>query len=114
MTVSVKIFTGGSIVATVTYKPGFLVDVKVSRPFLNNKIIYRVSHPKNGQIAGELSEVLDKYFNEWIFESRSDLLPEIPPRVGTAREHKSLFLAATRILQKDFTAYGYDVRVSFE
>jgi len=45
MTVSVKFFTGGSIVATVTYKPGFLVDVKVTRPFLNNKIIYRVSHP---------------------------------------------------------------------
>ncbi|MFH0959256.1 MAG: hypothetical protein V1897_11190 [Pseudomonadota bacterium] len=114
MTVSLRIFTSGSLLATVTYKPGFLVDVKVARPYISKKFVCRPPYPKNNQFAGELSEVLDKYFNESIFESRSDLLPEDPPRVGTARDHKSLFLTATRILEKDWNPNGYEFQVSFE
>ncbi len=114
MTVSVKIVIDDSIVATITYKPGFLVDVKVASPFLDNKTVWSLCHRENGQIDGELSEALDKYFNEWIFESRSDLFPQDTPRVGAAREHKSLFLAATRILEKDLTPNGYRFEISFE
>jgi len=89
------------------------VDVKVTRSFRTQKIAFKGSNPGNKNIEGDLPEMLDKYFNEWIFESRSDLLPDEPARVGAAREHKSLFLNATRILEKDLIRMGYRFEVSF-
>ncbi|MCX5872121.1 MAG: hypothetical protein NTY51_02660 [Deltaproteobacteria bacterium] len=114
MIVSVEIRHGDSLVAEIIYEPGFLVDIRVEKPFRVKRIGYRVSHHQHERLSGSWLEALDKYFNEWIFESRSDLFPDEQPRTGSGREHKSLFLAAARALEKDLTPYGYKFKVLFE
>ncbi len=114
MIVSLEIHHSGSPVAEIKYKPGFFVEVEVRKSFRNKNIAYRVTHQHHDQLIGNWSEALDKYFNEWTFESRSDLFTDEPIRVGCAREHRTLFIAAARALEKDLTPHGYKLEVSFE
>lgn len=114
MIVSVEIRYSDSLVAEVIYEPGFLVDVRVEKSFRMKRIAYSVTHHQHELLSGSWLKALDQYFNEWIFESRSDLFPDQHPRTGSGREHKSLFLAAARALEKDLTPYGYKFKVLFE
>ncbi len=110
--VSLEITRNDFLIAKINYHPGFLVEIQVSELFVNQKIEYHTSH-HHGKLSGYWDQVLDQYFNEWIFESRSDMFPDEAPRSGCAREHKNLFLAAARALEKDLGPHGYKFNVSF-
>ncbi len=114
MVVSVKILHSNTLVAQISYRPGFYVEIEVGEPFLTKKVVFRVCHRQDLELVGNWPEALDKYFNECVFELRPDLLPNEQARTGTGREHRSLFLAAARALEKDLTPLGYEFKVSFE
>ena len=112
--VSIEILHSNIFVAQISYRPGFYVEIKVGELFKTKKVVFRVCHHQNLELVGNWPEALDKYFNESTFESRSDFLPHESARAGCAREHRSLFLAAARALEKNLTPLGYEFKVSFE
>ena len=64
------------------------------------------------ELSGNWEEALDIYFNEGIFDTKDHLFRGEMRRVGSAREHKSLFRQAAYSLLKDLENNGYDVKVS--
>lgn len=114
MVVSLDIMRDSDCVARILYRPGFFVEIQVAKSFRTKTTVSLMCQRQCIQLCGYWYDILDKYFNEWIFESRSDFFSEEQSRTGSAREHKSLFLTAARSLEKDLTPHGYRFKVSFE
>ena len=113
MSVTVQILHGDLVMARIIYSPGFFVDINVEKSFRVKEPPYGTLRPKESAQSHSWPEALDKYFNEVIFEARNDLLPNEPPRTGSAREHRTLFLTAARVLEKNLATHGFRFRVSF-
>jgi hypothetical protein len=113
MTIVAHLSHKGVAVADVTYRPGFLVDVRVAAAFLDQNIFFRLSHSNNEKLAGTWEEALDNYFNNGIFHAKADLFPGEMRRVGCANEHRSLFQHAVYALLRDLEPHGYEVNVEF-
>ena len=103
----------GAIVAEILYRTGFLVDIRVTDDFQAAQIDYPLSHSGNLRLQGSWESALDFYFNEACFDSKDTLFHGELRRVGTAREHKSLFGQAVRCLLKDLEPLGYQVKISY-
>lgn len=113
MTATVQILHGDLVMARIIYSPGFFVDISVEKSFRVKEPPDGPLRPKDSTQTYSWAEALDRYFNEVIFEARNDLLPNEPPRTGSAREHRTLFLTAARILENNLAAHGFRFRVSF-
>jgi hypothetical protein len=113
MSVTVQILHGDLVMARIIYSPGFFVDINVEKSFRVKEPPYGTLRPKESGQSHSWPEALDKYFNEAIFEARNDLLPNEPPRTGNAREHRTLFLTAARVLEKNLATHGFRFKVSF-
>jgi len=100
-------------VADVTYRAGIHVEVRVAKEFQDQDIRLPLSHSGNKELRGTWEEALDHYFNEGTFDSKDGLLPGEMRRVGSAREHKSLFRFAVHALFKDLGPHGYEINVEF-
>jgi hypothetical protein len=103
----------GEAIADVTYMSGILVEVRVAKKFRTEKIHLPLTHSDNKELAGTWEEALDNYFNEGQFDSRDNLFPGEINRVGTAREHRTLFQIAAHALRRDLEPRGYLVDVEF-
>ncbi len=103
----------GAAIADVTYRSGLHVEVRVSKEFQTAKIHLPLAHSDNKELTGTWEEALDNYFNEGQFDSRDNLFPGEIHRVGTAREHRTLFQIAAHALSKDLEPAGYRVDVEF-
>ncbi len=101
----------GAPVAEVTYRAGLHVEVRIEEAFKDETIRFKLSHSQNMELAGNWEEALDLYFNEGIFDTKDHIFRGEMRRVGTAREHKSLFRQAAYSLLKDLELHGYDVKV---
>ena len=113
MTVTVQILHGDLVMARIIYSPGFFVDIKVEKSFREKEPPCDPFRREDETHIDSWPEALDRYFNEAIFEARNDLLPNEPPRTGSAREHRTLFLTAARILEKNLAPHGFRFNVSF-
>jgi hypothetical protein len=113
MSVTVQILHGDFVMARIIYSPGFFVEISVEKSFQTKEPPYGPLRPKESTQTDSWPEALDRYFNEVIFEARNDLLPNEPPRTGSAREHRTLFLTAARVLEKNLATHGFRFRVSF-
>lgn len=102
-----------SPIADVTYRAGLHVEVRVAKEFQLDQICFALTHSENKELKGTWEEALDWYFNEGIFNSKDNLFPGEMPRVGSAREHKTLFRHAVHALLKDLEPHGYEVGVEF-
>lgn len=100
-------------VADITYRAGLHVEVRVAKEFQDQSICLPLSHSENKELYGTWEEALDRYFNEGRFDSRAGLFPGEMRRVGSAREHKSLFRFAIHALFRDLEQYGYEINVEF-
>ena len=101
----------GAPVAEVIYRAGLHVEVRIEEAFQDERIRFKLSHSPNGELVGNWEEALDIYFNEGIFDTKDHIFGGEMRRVGTAREHKSLFRQAAYSLLKDLATHGYDVKV---
>ena len=113
MVITVHISVEGAPVAEVTYRSGFHVEVRVAEEFRDDEISFELSHSKNKALKGTWEEALDAYFNEGIFDSRGSVYHGEMPRIGSARDHKSLFTAAAHALWKDLRDAGFELEVKF-
>lgn len=113
MVIVAHISRKGVPVADVTYRSGLHVEVRVAMEFQNQRIHFPLSHSADKELRGAWEEALDNYFNEGLFDSKPSLLPGEMRRVGSAREHKSLFRQAAYDLLKDLEPLGYTVEVEF-
>jgi hypothetical protein len=100
-------------VADVTYRAGLHVEVRVAKEFQDETICVPLIHSENGELSGTWEEALDCYFNDGRFDSKDGLLQGELRRVGSAREHKSLFRYAIHALLRDLEPHGYTVSVEF-
>jgi hypothetical protein len=100
-------------IADITYRAGLHVEVRVAKDFQDEQVRLPLSHSDNGELSGTWEEALDQYFNEGRFDSRDCLLPKEMRRVGSAREHKSLFRQAVHALLKDLEPHGFEISVEF-
>ena len=103
----------GIPVADVTYRSGMHVEVRVAKEFQEDEISFSLAHSENKELTGRWEEAIDNYFNEGCFDSGEHLLPGEMARIGSAREHKSLFRQAAHALWKDLEPLGYKVDVEF-
>jgi hypothetical protein len=103
----------GVPVADVTYRAGLHVEVRVAKEFQDERVEFALSHSENGILDGSWEEALDRYFNEGRFDSRDNLFPGEMRRVGSAREHRTLFRHAVHALLKDIEPHGYELHVEF-
>jgi len=101
----------GEPVAEVIYRAGLHVEVRIEEAFRDERIHFKLSHSENKEISGNWEEALDIYFNEGIFDTKDHIFRGEMRRVGSAREHKSLFRQAAYSLLKDLEIHGYDVKV---
>lgn len=108
-----EVFFQESRVAEVIYRSGLHVEVRVVEPFESSEIDFVLAHSENGRLKGKWEDALDNYFNEGRFDSKETLFPGEMRRVGSAREHKSLFMQAIRALSKDLEPHGYTVKVQY-
>lgn len=113
MTIVAHLSQKGVPLADITYRPGFLVEVRVAADFLEQNIFFRLSHSENETLAGTWEEALDNYFNSGLFHAKTDLFPGEMRRVGCANEHRSLFQQAAYALMRDLEPYGYELNVEF-
>jgi len=104
---------GGAPVAEVTYRAGLHVEVRVAKEFQRDDICFELKYSDNNELKGTWEEALDLYFNEGVFNSTDNLFPGEMRRVGSAREHKTLFRHAVHCLLKDLEPHGYKVSVEF-
>lgn len=114
MVIVVHIARKGVPVAEVTYRSGFLVEVQVAKEVLKETIRFPLTHSENLELVGTWEEALDNYFNEGLFDSKDNLFPGEIRRIGSAREHRSLFRQAAHALLKDLEPFGYTVELEFE
>jgi hypothetical protein len=111
--ITVHISVEGVSVAEVTYRSGFHVEIRVAEEFRDDEIRFELLHSKNKALKGTWEEALDRYFNEGVFDSRGSVFHGEMPRIGAARDHKSLFTAAAHALWKDLRDKGYKLEVEF-
>jgi len=110
----VQLSYSGALVAEVTYRAGLHVEVRIEEEFQHERIRFKLSHSQNRELAGNWEEALDIYFNEGIFDTKDHIFRGEMRRVGSAREHKSLFRHAAYSLLKDLEIHGYDVKIRHE
>jgi hypothetical protein len=110
----VQVINKEEIVADVKYEPGLLVDVDVKSKYRNETVSVKLMHSENEELTGVWEQALDRYFNEGVFRCKDHLFPGEMPRIGAAREHKSLFRQAAHALLKDLEPHGYTVDIHFE
>ncbi len=103
----------GKPVADVTYRIGIHVEVRVAKEFQSDEIRFPLAHSGNGELRGQWEEALDAYFNDGLFDSKDSVFRGEMRRVGSAKEHRSLFQQAAHALLKDLEPHGYEVRVEF-
>lgn len=103
----------GKPVADVTYRAGIHVEVRVAKEFQRAEISFPLDHSENGELRGKWEEALDIYFNDGLFDSGDSVFRGEMRRVGSAKEHRSLFQQAAHALLKDLGPHGYEVRVEF-
>jgi hypothetical protein len=108
-----EISSEGVMIAEITYRAGFLVEVRVAEQFEHTTIRFGLSHSDNCELSGTWERALDCYFNEGRFDSKDAVFPGEMRRVGSAREHRSLFVQAVRSLSKDLEPHGYDLRLRY-
>jgi hypothetical protein len=101
MEIVAYIWSKGSKIAEVVYRTGFHVEVHVADDFQSLSVSLDLRHSENGRLQGSWEDALDAYFNEGTFDSKEAIFPGELRRVGSAREHKSLFRQAIRALAKD-------------
>jgi hypothetical protein len=104
----------GAPLADVIYRAGMLVEIRVSEKYQSQRISFQLRHSDNPNLEGQWEEALDKYFNEGLFDARDMIFKGDMRRIGTAREHRSLFQHAAHALLKDLEPHGYRVEVEFE
>jgi len=103
----------GVPVADVTYRSGLHVEVRVAAESRGERFVFALTHSQNPPLEGNWEEALDRYFNEDRFDSKAGLLPGEMRRVGSAKEHKSLFRSAVHSLMKDLEPHGHEISVEF-
>ncbi len=103
----------GAIVAEILYRTGFLVDIRVTEDFQAAHIEFPLSHSATPRLEGTWESALDTYFNEACFDSKHSVVAGEFRRVGSAREHKSLFRQAIRSLLKDLEPHGYQIKITY-
>lgn len=103
----------GAVVAEIQYRTGFHVDIRVLDDFQAQHIDFLLFPEKNTRLQGTWESALDEFFNDTTFDSRDAVFRGELPRVGSAREHKSLFRQAVRSLVKALEPHGYLVTVSY-
>ena len=108
-----EISYNGATVAEILYRTGFLVDIRVADDFQAAHIDFPLSHSQHPRLEGSWETALDTYFNEACFDSKDTVFRGELRRVGSAREHKSLFRQAIRSLLKDLEPHGYHIQISF-
>ena len=113
MEIVVRVFYGDAPVAEVTYRAGLLVEVRVEKAFQDERINFKLSHSDNGELTGNWEEALDVYFNEGRFDTKDHIFSGEMRRVGSARDHKSLFRQAAHSLLKDLEPHGYYVKIEY-
>ena len=104
----------GAPLADVIYRAGMLVEVRVSHEYQSQRISFPLEHSNNPQLEGAWEEALDGYFNEGIFDSGDRIFRGEMRRIGSAREHRTLFQQAAHALLKDLEPHGYKVEVEFQ
>lgn len=100
-------------IADVTYRSGLHVEVRVAQEFLDEEISFPLKFSENRELKGTWEQALDSYFNEGRFNAKGNLFPGEMPRIGSAREHKTLFRQAAHALWKDLERHGYKIDVEF-
>ncbi len=113
MVIVAYVSKNGLPIADIIYRAGLHVEVRVAKEFQLQQIHFKLRHSQNGELKGGWEEALDKYFNEGVFDSKDCLFPGEMRRIGSAREHKSLFRQAVHALLKDLQPHGYHVEVEF-
>ncbi len=103
----------GTPVADVTYRAGLHVEVRVAQEFLDQEVCFKLCHSQNAELKGSWEEALDSYFNEGVFDSKDSVFRGEMRRIGSAREHKSLFRQAAHALLRDLEPHGFCVEVIF-
>lgn len=103
----------GIPVADVIYRAGLHVEVRVAKEFQLQEICFRLCYSNNGELKGTWEEALDRYFNEGVFDSKDCIFPGEMRRIGSARDHKTLFRQAAHALLKDLQDHGYELEVEF-
>lgn len=103
----------GATVAEILYRTGFLVDVRVTDDFQDLHIDFPLPCAHGSRLEGTWESALDEYFNETCFDSKETVFPGELRRVGSAREHKSLFRQAIRSLVKVLEPRGYRIKISY-
>jgi hypothetical protein len=103
----------GKPVADITYRAGIHVEVRVAKEFQSDEIRFPLVHSENEELKGRWEEALDTYFNDGLFDSKDSVILGEMRRVGSAKEHRSLFQHAAHALLKDLEPHGYEVRVEF-
>jgi hypothetical protein len=108
-----KLMYCGIPVAVITYKPGLHVEIQVTSEFVAEEINIDLKYSENAKLLGTWEAALDKYFNDGLFDSKGSSLPGEMRRMGTGRDHRTLFRQAAFALLKDLEPHGYEVRVEF-
>jgi hypothetical protein len=103
----------GIPVADVIYRAGLHVEVRVAKEFQLKEIDFKLCHSINDALKGTWEEALDRYFNEGVFDTKDCVFPGEMRRIGSARDHKTLFRQASHALLKDLQPYGYELEVEF-
>jgi len=108
-----EISCNGVNVADVKYRTGFHVEVRVADAFQLHSICFPLIHSENKELKGTWESALDFYFNEGRFDSKDAVCHGEMRRVGSGREHRSLFRQAVRALLKDLEPHGYEVSLQY-
>jgi hypothetical protein len=103
----------GAVVAEIRYRTGFHVEISVLADFQAEHIDFDLGHVEHGRLQGTWESALDTYFNDTRFDSKDAVFAGELRRIGSAREHKSLFRQAVRSLVKDLEPYGYQIAVNY-
>ena len=109
----VQISYNSARVAEVIYRSGLHVEVHIEDAFKDQRIRFKLSHSQNKELAGNWEEALDAYFNEGRFDTKDHIFSGEMRRVGSARDHKSLFRQAAHSLLKDLEPHGYYVKIEY-
>ena len=108
-----EILFRGAVVAEIQYRTGFHVEVRVLEDFQTEYIDFPLAHAESRTLTGTWENALDAYFNDTCFDSKDAVCQGELRRVGSAREHKSLFRQAIRSLLKDLEPHGYEITMSY-
>lgn len=108
-----EISRDGVRIADISYRTGFHVEIRVADDFQDQRIQFPLTHSENQELEGTWEDALDLYFNEGRFDSRDAVVRGEMRRVGSARDHRSLFRQAVRALIKDLAPQGYEVELRY-